>query len=230
MGPTTTAAYTCRQADVDQWLTEGKPMRREARTFVHWARDHGQAADLTIPSRVSKTSAVPISDDHRWELARRLLHDTAVPTAHRVTGLLVLLYGQPVSQIARLTTDQVSHRDGTTCLTIGEIPIHLPEPLGSLVTELAQSRAATADEATTRWLFPGRFPHRPINPTVLMSHLRKTLGVRVIDSRTAALIDLAGQLPTGLLCRLLGISEYSASRWRQLSPSPAYAAVLARRT
>ncbi|TQE36845.1 hypothetical protein Sipo8835_09255 [Streptomyces ipomoeae] len=50
--------------------------------------------NLTAPTTRWAGPTGPHDEDRRWEVARRLLHDDAAPTADRVAGLLLLLYAQ----------------------------------------------------------------------------------------------------------------------------------------
>ncbi|QKW05355.1 hypothetical protein HUT18_02155 [Streptomyces sp. NA04227] len=54
------------------------------------------------------------------------------------------LYGQPVSRIARLTTDKILSGAEGVQLQLGYRPVEIPEPLGSLLLELADSRRTFA--------------------------------------------------------------------------------------
>jgi hypothetical protein len=80
----------------------------------------------------------------RWEQARWLLNDTALNTADRVAGLLVLLYAQWPAAISRLTLDHVDADDQAVRLRLGPQPVVLPEPLAALVRELVATRRGDA--------------------------------------------------------------------------------------
>jgi hypothetical protein len=67
-------------------------------------------------SGVSARPVVFADEDRRWRIARQLLHDG---TVDRAAGLLVLLYGQAVSRIVRLTIDDVLYADGVIQLRLG---------------------------------------------------------------------------------------------------------------
>jgi hypothetical protein len=72
------------------------------RDFLTWAASHGHCQRLTIPPPPHATGPA-ISQDQRWALTARLLHDTALDPTDRVAGCLILLYGQPLSRIAAMT-------------------------------------------------------------------------------------------------------------------------------
>jgi hypothetical protein len=163
-----------------------------------------------------------------------LLHDDAVKPEDRVAGLLVLLYAQWPSAVSRLTLDHVQHRDDQVRLRLGREPVVLPEPLASLVLELVATRrghAALGDQGTSRWLFPGGQPGRPISAFQLAQRLRQ-LGPRPGQARSTALFALATDLPVAGLARMLGIHISVAVAWQRASAGDwtNYAAEVSRRT
>jgi hypothetical protein len=225
---------TCRQADIDAWLAEGAETRKAARSFLAWATARGYAHDVVIPSRRSNhTRAVFPERDQRWTLARHLLHTTELDTVDRVAGLLLLLYGQPVGRIVRLTTEHVTTSRAGVQLTLGSKPLILRPPLDGLLLRLVDNRRGTAVLGHTDdhvWLFPGGAPARPLSTGRLILRL-KALGVPARVSRNSALMDLAAELPAAVLSQLLGLHINTAARWTDEAGNtrPDYAAELSRR-
>jgi hypothetical protein len=223
----------CRQADIDRWLASGSRTRYNARDFVCWAVTRRLTVDLELPPRPKARPTRPIDADQRWTVARRLLTDTDLDPADRVAGLLVLCYAQPATAIARLTLDRITHDPGGVHLLLGSSPALLPSPLADLVLELAATRtghATVGSPPTSPWLFPGGTPGRPIGADRLTIRLGR-LGIPTRPGRAAALLDLAAQLPVGVLARLLGISPGAANSWRTSAGGTwsGYAADLTRR-
>ena len=62
------------------------------------------------------------------------------------------------------------------------------------------------------WLFPGRAAVRPLTAQALTRQLNQH-GIHLRAARTAALVDLAGQLPPAVLASLLGMHPATAVRW-----------------
>lgn len=223
----------CRQADLDRWLASGSRTRYNARDFLCWAVARRLAVDLEFPPRPKARPTRPIDGDQRWTAARRLLIDTDLDPADRVAGLLVLCYAQPATTISRLTLDRITHDPGGVHLLLGSSPALLPNPLADLVLELAAARkghATVGSPPTSPWLFPGGTPGRPIGADRLTIRLGR-LGIPTRPGRAAALLDLATQLPVGVLARLLGISPGAANSWRTSAGGTwsGYAADLTRR-
>ncbi|MFB7114815.1 hypothetical protein [Streptomyces sp. NPDC056291] len=128
--------------------------------------------------------------ERRWALARRLLHDDTIPAVDRVAGLLLLLYAQRPAAICRLTTTHVLSGDGRTRIRCGSKPITLPEPVASLVRDLAATRHrgrvkdGTAG-ADTIWPFPGIRPGTPLDFAGLDERLKR-IGLRPRSDRSTA--------------------------------------------
>jgi hypothetical protein len=225
-----TELTACRQADVDQWLHTG-PSACLARGFLAWAAERGHCRPLTIPPPPRATGPA-ISQDQRWALTARLLHDTALDPTDRVAGCLLLLYGQPLSRIAAMTTSQVTRRDDQAFIRLGRHDAPVPVPLAGAVLRLINDgrsyRGAGSPPATT-WLFPGHLPGRPITPARLGERLR-ALGIYAQTGRRAALLNLAAQLPAAVLADLLGLHETTAAKWMHQAGGDwsRYAAQLAR--
>jgi hypothetical protein len=225
---------TCTQPDLENWMTsDDTTHRREAGHFVRWARTQNltgldfPATKWGGPTRILDTEA-------RWGHARRLLHDTTFKPEDRVAGLLVLLYAQWPSTISRLTLSHVQLSDDQVRLRLGREPVLLPEPLAGLTRQLVATRhghAALGDPGTSRWLFPGGQPGRPISSYQLAERLRQ-LGLHPGQARSTALFQLAADLPAALLARMLGIHITVAVAWQRASSGDwtSYAADVSRRT
>ena len=227
------ALATCRQNDLDTWIATGQARyRRETGHFIRWARKQ-KLTSLDFPATRWGGPSGVIDTEARWEQARRLLHDDGLNPQDRVAGLLVLLYAQWPAAISRLTLAHVQADAEHVRLRLGREPVTLPEPLASLVRQLAAARrghAAIGDNGTSAWLFPGGQPGRPISSYRLAERLRE-LGIRPGQARSAALFQLATDLPAAVLARLLGIHIAVAVAWQRASAGDwaAYAAEISRR-
>jgi integrase len=220
----------CRQADIDHWLATG-PAACQVRDFLTWAAARGHCPVLHVP-RPARHAGTAASQDQRWALAARLLHDDTLDLTDRAAGCLLLLYGQQLSRIAAMTTSQVTTHDGTVHIRFGDHDVPVPEPLGLILTDLirtGRSHAATGSPATTPWLFPGSLPGQPITASRLGQRLN-ILGIYAMAGRRAALTDLAAQLPAAVLADLLHLSPSAAVHWMHDAGADwtRYAAELAR--
>lgn len=101
---------------------------------------------------------------------------------------MLLLYGQQLSRITALTTEQLHRRGEQRFLRLGRDQITAPEPL------------------------PGLLPGRPLTPARLGERLR-ALETCAQPGRRAALTGLAAQLPAAVLADLLHLHPTTAVRW-----------------
>jgi hypothetical protein len=228
-----TSLAACTQRDIDTWLATGTGSCYHARAFVTWATTRSHASGLDIPKRARSDLITQIEDDHRWALVRTLLHDDSHAIEDRVAGLLVLLYGQPLARIARLTRDQVTLTPDRARLLLGTTPIELPKPLDDLVRQLLGRRhghAAVGRTSNHPWMFPGGAPAQPISTARLRVRLA-SLGIHGRSGRNTALMDLASKIPPVALARLLGIHINTAGDWAERAggSQAAYAAQVSRR-
>lgn len=202
------------QTDVDAWLAGG-PETYQVRDFLDWASAHGHAQPLHVP-RLGRNPGTATSEDDRFAQLAQLLHRENLELTDRVAGALLLLYGQPLSRITAITTDQITHSDQQVLLRFGgHHDVHIPEPLATLLTQLAHERRrylGVGTPATSSWLFPGLLPGRPLTAARLGERLR-ALGIHAQPGRRAALTSLAAQLPAAVLAELLHLHPTTAVRW-----------------
>ena len=83
------------------------------------------------------------------------------------------------------------HEDGCTLLRLGSRPVILPAPLDALVTGLAAGRRPPGSSllgVPSPWLFPGRWPGRPLTEDALAQRLH-ALGISPRQGRVQAAIQ-----------------------------------------
>ena len=224
-------------ADLDQSLLEfflesGCPSDCEIGDFLSWAARHRYTTGpLEVPRR-RREEGEALDDDARWEMARRLLHDGGLELTDRVAGCLVLLYGQQLSRIVAITTDQVLTGGDEVQLRLGNDCLPLPEPLGSLVTRLMATGRRYVGIGTpveVPWLFPGLLPGRPLSYRHLGQRLRD-LGIDPRPGRRSAMVHLAARMPAAVLADLLNLHPVTATQWVRAAGGDwsTYAAMVAR--
>ena len=128
---TTLGAAT--QADVDDWLHGATRYRYLLRDFLTWASARRLAGNVTVPALPPSEMGGFINEDSRWELLSRCLRDPGIPLDVRTAGALLLLYGQFVSRLTRLTAADVEQHGPDTCLRLDTVPVLLPPQLATLV-------------------------------------------------------------------------------------------------
>ena len=156
-----------------------------------------------------------MSEDTRWDLLTRCLHDTAMPIDVRAAGALLLLYGIPVTRIIELRAGQLTKRGERCYLTIDTHQVIVPPAVSRLLGELPASipgSASVVSGADSVWLFSGRQAGRPVSAASMWRRLRHH-GIDIVPARNTTLITLAADLPPAVLSDLLGISITSAVHW-----------------
>lgn len=204
------------QPDIDAWLTTGSSQRYTIRYFLRWAHDHQLAQPVAVPLRQPKNPDQALPEAQRWDQLQRCLRDASLPLRIRVAGALLLLYGQPVSRTVQMRTTQISRRDGSTYLTFDHHPVLLPPALARLISDLSATATPAAvlggRGAPTTWLFPGQVPGRHLAVNGLVRQLGDH-SIQARTSRSAALINLATDLPAPVLADLLGMHVNTAVKW-----------------
>jgi hypothetical protein len=159
---------------------------------------------------------------------------TTTPSNPRTASLACssLLYAQPASRIVRLTLNHIQDSQNEVRLQLGREPVQLPEPLAGLVRQVAATRtghAAIGAPSTSPWMFPGGQPGRALSAFRMAERLNQ-LGIRSGQSRSAALFQLATDVPAAVLARMLGIHITVAVAWQRASSGDwtAYAAEVSR--
>ena len=191
----------------------------EAGHFVRWTISHGinrQPAVRRHP--VDAAPPRPLNQDEaRWRkpVAAARPHPQA---GNRVAGCCPALRPAargdqpPHPRRPRHQRRQVNSGSGPSLL--------LPEPLAALTRRPGRHPAGPrrlGDQGTSRWLFPGGRPGRPVSSDRLGERLRR-LGLQPGQARSTALFQLATELPAAVLARLLGIHIKVAVAWQQPPP------------
>jgi hypothetical protein len=209
----------CTQADLDRWRGDDSGIYRfETSNFIRWARANKLTAGHLASIRWGGPAHL-LDDQHRWDTARRLLHDENLHAADRLAGLLVLLYAQGATALSRMTVEQIHIEAHDVRLQLGRVPIQLPEPVAALARAVVAHRkghATIGAIAPSPWLFPGGQPGRPISAARLTQRLTN-LGIRPNQTRSTALFQLATEIPAAILARTLGIHTDVAVTWQRLS-------------
>jgi len=207
------AGSECVQEDIDAWLT-GPTTRSHARTFVRWSVKNGHLARVVFPYRVAKTEPI-LSQDQRLHLLRAVALDPVLEVDVRLSALLLLLYGQPLTRVARMALDQVAISGDRVSVRFSEQEVVVPFPFDNLIR--AHVRALpnlnTSAHRENAWLFPGRAPGQHIHQSSVMNRLRDR-GIDLRAARNSSLRALVLEMPAPLAADALGFSYQVADRHR----------------
>ncbi len=219
---------TATQADLDCWFAHPGANHWLARPFLIWARQrHHLSRQIRLPPTPAQAPHPTVDDPRRWNIARQLVADDTLAIDDRVAAALVVLYGQPLSRIARLTTtDVLSGPDGTVAVNVDGHPMPVHEPFATLIAKLPTRRTnGVTDQIASDWLFPGGHAGKHVGPDALGRRLQ-AIGIEPRNMRNSARAQLVTEIPPAVLGKLIGISPGTASRWATLTSSNwiAYAA------
>lgn len=213
------------QATLDRWLDDVTSDQRSATgDFLRWAgRRRLAPRQLAVTYPEAREPTIVLTDDERWAELRRCLTDRTIPVDVATAGAMLLLYGLPLIRIAELTKSNLNSDPRTGSVdgfrqTAGGHLIEVPPRLGRMLAQLpadVASRGTPLIESRAggpEWLFPGRGAGGHVTYTGLAERLRRH-GISVRQSRNAALIGLAADLPAPVLHDLFGLSIAASVRW-----------------
>jgi hypothetical protein len=190
------------QADIDAWLDHATQHRYLVRAFTQWALARRLAAGISVPAIPHTQPGRFASEDARWQLLSRCLEDAAMPLDVRAAGALLLLYGQFVTRLIRLTTVDLRHDGRDAYLHAGAAPVLLPPKVAAVVC--AQRDAGPA---RITYHHPSQDP-RPLFPG-------RRHGIEPRQYRNQALAAWAGEIPAPVLADILGLHVTTAEQWAQ---------------
>lgn len=223
--------FDLTQGELDDWVSDGPTTRREARHFFSWAHRKKALHRLEIqkePRSLPKT--IPLDGDERWATVRRLLHDNSIDIDLRVVGLLVLIYGQLLTRVARIQKRDIVVDADDVYLQQRKERLRLGPGVADLVKKLIaveRKRGVVDQYVESPWLFPGLLPASHVQPTQFSARL-STIGIDVRAARTCAMIDLSAKIPATVLADMLDIDITTAVKWAALA-RPDHARYVARR-
>lgn len=210
-----TSLGDARQAHIDAFLVARPIGIRHLPQFLGWAHTTGHCGPLTAPTRRSELRTPQAADREHWENIERLLHDEKIRVDTRICGLFVLLYGQNLSRLCRMTLDLVEATDEHVSVRFATDPITLPPGVDDLLRRHLQI-LNEGEQEHGGWLFPGRNPARPIVHGGLGVRL-KQIGIQPQTVRTTAIMQLAAGLPAAVLAGFLGIHPQTAVTWNKIA-------------
>ena len=175
-----------------------------------WAVKSRHLPALRFPHRQARSTPM-LSQEERLDLLRRFLHREEQPPACRLAAVLLLLYAQPLTRIARLRLEDVDLTEALPRLRLGAEPAELPPPVADLLQRHLERRpnTNTAANAGSPWLFPGYSPGQPLHPSHLMKQVRQA-GVPLLGARNGALRQLVLDMPPAVAAQALGYSPQVA--------------------
>lgn len=200
------------QTHMDRWQAEGPTTRGIASRFIDWA-SKTSLIDASLKMQPHRRDTSPRLDAAtQTQIVHRITHENDMDTRDRAAGILVLVFGQQVSDIVRLTWDDVTLTEELVSITLGTVEIALVPPLDAPWRELATSPThdQTAAHPNSNWIFLGASPGRHIRPATLPERLRKAFSTRA--ARLGTLHELTKLAPVAIIAEALGYSPSTIER------------------
>ncbi|WP_248761087.1 tyrosine-type recombinase/integrase [Pseudarthrobacter sp. SSS035] len=200
------------QAHLDRWQAEGPTTRGIASRFLDWAI-RTSLIDPSLKLQPHRRGTSPRLDAARQtEIMHSLGHTTDMNLRDRAAAILVMVFGQQVSDIVQLTWDNVTVTEELVTITFGTVEIALTSPLDEPWRELAATPThdQTAAHPNSNWVFRGGAPGRHLRASTLTQRLSTLFSSRA--ARLGTLHELTKLAPVAIIAEALGYAPATIDR------------------
>lgn len=208
-----TSLHQLTQADLDAWQAGGPTTRELSSHFLAWAiKAHLADPHLTMtPHRRGTAHKLPSAEQSRAVQAV-VGDDHELTPRDRLAAILVLVLGQQLEDVVRLTWDKVRVNEELVTITVGHSPITLPPPLDGPLRQLLiePGHDQTAAHPNSPWILRGHSPGRHLSAAHLRQRLKSVFSTRA--ARLGTLGELAKLSPIPVLAETLGYSQATLER------------------
>ena len=205
-----------RQGRLEQFVLDFPAERNALTPFLRWAHNARLLGEVELSSIQPPTPSPGLGRTEFDAAILRLNTDVDLPVRARVAGLLVGLFGQTLTRLVTLTHEDIEEEASVVAIRLGDEPVRLPPALARLTSELRDAPRPWTDGDSNRWLFPSKKPGQAVHPKTLGSQLHRH-GFDVAGMRSAAMFNLASQIPIGPLSELTGVGTQALGRWATTS-------------
>lgn len=193
------------QSEIDEWFSLPPSTRTLCRPFVVWAAERGLiAARLRVPHRQARHTPI-LSEADRISLVRTLVTDNSLELRTRTAGLILLLYGQPLSRICALRNENIVSDEEGLWLRIGQQRAPIPFPFAMVFQAYLDSERPNTRlyNKASPFLFPGQKVGNSISVNQMHGSLNK-VGIDILPSRNKALLEHVKTCPAPIVAEMLG--------------------------
>lgn len=198
------------QDDIDTFLAGQSSTAIATSALLNWANETKLAPIPGFRTPRALPRSLVSEEEHR-RLLERLMIGSDIDLRTRITGLLVGLYGLPITWIARIARSDLDITDNGVHLSIGQSPLWLEDRLARLLMSYLNQVPRT-EPASTDWIFPSFTPGHHIHPSTLTHNLR-AVGFSTKEIRNAARLNIAAHVPVAVFSSLTGVAPNVAARW-----------------
>ncbi|MCM3659911.1 Fis family transcriptional regulator [Georgenia satyanarayanai] len=200
------------QSDIDAWQAGGPSTREFASRFLAWATKTSLVDPILRmePHRRGTAHRLPAAEQSR--AVQALAHHDNLTPRDRLAAILVLVLGQQIAHVVRLTWDDATIAEELATITIGAAPIMLPPPLDEPLRQLhaEPGHGQTAAHPDTTWIFRGHSPGQHISAAHLRQRLKTVCSTRA--ARLSTLSELTKTSPIPVLAEILGYNTATLER------------------
>jgi hypothetical protein len=201
-----------QRVHLDTWQAEGPTTREVADRFLRWAvKSHLVAPDLKMTPHRRGTSR-KLSAAEQDQAVQAAVHGEELNTRDRAAAILVIVFGQQIEHVVRLTWHDVAVTDQAVTVRLGKTEIVLPAPLDQPWRDFAVSPGhdLTAAHPDSAWVFRGSSPGQHLLASSLRNRLRSTFSTRA--ARLGTLHELTKLAPVAIIADTLGYSPATIER------------------
>lgn len=200
------------QADLDAWQAGG-PATREAMTrFLRWAVKARLVSPglATTPHR--RGTSPRLSAGSQDTAIQQVVHGGELSARDQLAAILVIVFGQQVADVVRLTWTDVTLTGELATITLGATAIALPPPLDGPLRQLAgaPTHSRTSAHPNSPWIFRGNQPGQHITAARLRQRLARVFSARA--ARLGALHELTKLAPIPVIAEVLGYAPATIER------------------
>lgn len=214
------------QEHLDSWINDGTTTRLMIDRFLAWA-DKSRLVGSELKVRRHRRGTSPrmsaLDQDHALQ---RVVHTHELTQRDRAAAILVIVFGQQMEDVVKLTWDDVKVSDEIVTIRVGMVDIALPDPLDQPWRELAANPGndLTASHPNSKWVFRGYSPGRHVDPGHMRGRLKDVFSTR--EARLGTLHELTKLAPIAIIAEVLGYSPATIER-HAIDSASAYAAYVA---
>lgn len=201
-----------RQEHLDAWLADGPTTRRFVDRFIPWAIKYRLVdPELTI-TRHRRGTSPKLPKPQQDTAIERVVHTNELTARDRAAAILVLVFGQHIEDVIRLTWDDVTVTDEVVALRLGKTEFALPSPLDGPIRELVTTPGnnLTASHPNSNWVFRGYSPGSHILGSSMRNRLKALFSTRA--ARLGTLNELSKLGPVPIIADALGYHPSTIER------------------
>lgn len=199
-------------AHLDRWQAEFPTMRGIASRFLDWATKTSLIEPSLKLQPHRRGTSPRLGAAAQTEIVHSLSYTTDMNPRDRAAAILVLVFGQQVSDIVQLTWHNVTVTEKLVTISFGTVEIALTSPLDEPWCELAATPThdQTAAHPNSNWVFRGGSPGRHLRASTLTQRLSTVFSSRA--ARLGTLHELTKLAPVAIIAEALGYAPATIDR------------------